>query len=138
MGPLTIGKLASQVGVGVETVRFYEREGLLAEPPRGESGYRLYPPEAAVRLGFIRHAKELGFSLPEIRELLSLRASPAASCDDVRRQIRAKIEDVEERIRALARMKRALEELAETCVRAAPTSECPILEVLEATGKEPA
>jgi len=131
MRSLTIGKLAREVGVGVETVRFYEREGLLSEPPRGESGYRHYAPETVTRLQFIRHAKELGFSLAEIRELLSLRASPEASCDDVRRQILAKITAVQEKRRSLARLERALEALAETCVAEAPSSECPILEALE-------
>lgn len=131
MGPLTTGKLAREVGVGVETVRFYEREGLLAEPPRGASGYRHYAPETVTRLRFIRHAKELGFSLDEIRELLSLRASSEASCEDVRRQIDAKIAAVQEKRRALARLQRALQELAETCGSDAPTSECPILEALE-------
>ncbi|MGH9362338.1 MAG: MerR family transcriptional regulator [Thermoanaerobaculia bacterium] len=131
MGPLTIGKLAREAGVGVETVRFYEREGLVVEPPRGASGYRHYAPETVTRLQFIRHAKELGFSLAEIRELLSLRASPEASCDDVRRQIRGKIAAVQEKRRALARLQRVLEELAETCVAGAPSSECQILEALE-------
>jgi DNA-binding transcriptional MerR regulator len=72
---MRIGDLARRAGVGVETVRFYEREGLLQEPPRRGSGYREYPPESVVRLRFIRHAKALGFSLPEIQELLSLRYS---------------------------------------------------------------
>lgn len=134
MRPLTIGRLASEVGVGVETVRFYEREGLLAAPPRGASGYRHYAPETVTRLRFIRHAKELGFSLAEIRELLSLRASAEASCEDVRRQIDAKIATVQEKRRALARLQRALQELAETCVPEAPATECPILEVLERNG----
>jgi len=135
MGSITRGKLASQAGVGIETVRFYERKGLLDEPPRGESGYRLYPPQAVIRLRFIRHAKELGFSLPEIRDLLSLRSSSEASCADVRRQIRAKVDDVQEKIQSLRRMKRVLVALAESCVSAAPTSECPILEALQGEGE---
>lgn len=135
---MTIGALAREAGVGVETVRFYERQGLLEKPPRAESGYRRYPPETAVRLRFIRHAKELGFSLLEIRELLSLRSSTEASCSDVRRQIWTKIEDVQKRIGSLERMRKTLEKLAAICTTGAPTSECPILEVLEGSVKEEA
>jgi DNA-binding transcriptional MerR regulator len=68
---LTIGRLAQQVGINLETVRFYERQGLLPKPPRSTSGYRLFPAEAARRLRFIKRAQELGFSLNEIRELLA-------------------------------------------------------------------
>ena len=84
MGALSIGQIASQGGVGVETVRFYERQGLLDKPPRKESGYRHYPPEAVSRLHFIKKAKEVGFSLKEIKELLSLRLDTTATCQDVR------------------------------------------------------
>ncbi len=133
---MTIGELARRVGVGVETVRFYERKGLLEVPPRGPSGYRRYPPAAAARLRFIRHAKDLGFSLLEVGELLSLRSSAEASCVDVRRQIWTKVEDIEQRIAQLERIKRALEKLAAICTTGAPTSDCPILEVLEGSGGE--
>lgn len=88
--PLTIGHLARLAGVGVETVRFYERQGLLAEPERRQSGYRQYSDEVIQRLRFIRRAKELGFSLAEIRDLLSLRDDPAATAADVRRRAEAK------------------------------------------------
>ena len=77
MQSLTIGRLARRVGVGVETLRFYEREGLIAEPPRRPSGYRDYPPETVDRNLFIRRAKELGFTLKEINELLELRPGQA-------------------------------------------------------------
>lgn len=129
---MTIGKLAKSAGVGVETVRFYERKGLLEEPSRGESGYRQYPPGTLTRLHFIRQAKELGFTLPEIQELLSLRAKPGASCAEVQERIQAKIDNVEEKIRSLERMKRALNGMAGICLSGAlPTSECPILDALE-------
>ena len=129
---ITIGKLAQSAGVGVETVRFYERKGLLEVPSRGESGYRRYPPGTLTRLRFIRQAKELGFTLPEIQELLSLRTSPAASCAEVQERIQAKIDTVEEKIRSLERMKRALHGMAGICLSgASPTSECPILDALE-------
>lgn len=129
---MTIGKLAQSAGVGVETVRFYERKGLLEEPSRAESGYRQYSPEALMRLRFIRQAKELGFTLPEIRELLSLRMSPAASCAEVQVRIQTKLEDIQAKIDSLARMKRALHGMAAICLAGAePASECPILDALE-------
>lgn len=127
---LTIGKLASAAGVGVETLRFYEREGLLPKPPRKRSGYRRYPPDAVARVQFIRRAKELGFTLKEIQELLELRIDPHKSCADVRSLARAKIVDVEEKMADLSRIKVALENLARACRGKGPTSECPILEAI--------
>lgn len=129
---MTIGKLAQSAGVGVETVRFYQRKGLLEEPHRGESGYRQYPSGTLTRLRFIRQAKELGFTLPEIQELLSLRASPEASCAEVQERIQAKIDNIDEKIRSLEHMRRALDGMAGICLSGAlPTSECPILDALE-------
>ena len=131
MEALTIGQVAKQAGVGVETIRFYEREGLLAEPERRPSGYRQYPAEVVRRVRFIRHAKDLGFALKEVQELLELRVDPVSTCADVREHARAKIADIAERIAALERMKAALERLARSCRGRGPTSECPILEVLD-------
>ena len=131
MEPLTIGKVAHLGGVGIETVRFYEREGLIEEPPRTESGYRQYPQETVSRIRFIRRAKELGFSLREIKELLALRIDPQTSCEDVRQRAEAKITDIEEKVRTLRRMKKALAKLTAACSGRAPTTECPILEALE-------
>lgn len=128
--PLSIGQIAKVAGVGVETIRYYEREGLIEEPPRSESGYRQYSPEDAVRIKFIRHAKELGFSLKEIKELLSLRANSAASCADVRERATAKISEIEAKMQSLAKMKEILLRLTETCDGMGPTSRCPILEAL--------
>ena len=128
---LTIGKLASAASVGVETIRFYEREGLLPKPPRKRSGYRQYPPDAVARVMFIRRAKGLGFTLKEITELLELRVDPDKSCGDVRAMAKAKIVDVEQKIADLARIKGALEKLAKACRGKGPTSECPILEAIE-------
>src|SRR5438445_10622353 len=93
MGPLTIGQLARRAGVGIETVRFYERQGLLEEPARKESGYRQYQEDVVARLRFIKRAKELGFSLREIMELLSLRVDPTTRCAEVRSKAAAKISD---------------------------------------------
>jgi MerR family mercuric resistance operon transcriptional regulator len=128
---LTIGKLAKAAGVGVETIRFYEREGLLPEPRRKRSGYRQYTPDAVARVLFIRRAKELGFTLKEITELLGLRVDPDKSCADVRALARAKIVDVERKMADLVRIKSALDRLAKACRGKGPTSECPILDALE-------
>ena len=98
MKNMTIGKLAKRCGVGVETIRFYEREGLIKEPPRSESRYRQYPEETAQRVRFIKRAKELGFTLKEIKGLLELRIRPEATCGDVRNQAEEKIADIEQRL----------------------------------------
>ena len=133
---LTIGEVAKDSGIGIETVRFYERKGLIAEPPRTDSGYRQYPEEVVGRIRFIRRAKELGFALKEISELLSLRVNPDTTCADVRKQAEFKISDVEEKIRALRRIETALKKLAASCVGTGPASECPILEALEGQEKD--
>ena len=101
---LKIGKVAQLAGVGVETVRFYERKGLLEEPPRNDSGYRQYPHDTIIRLRFIKRAKELGFSLKEIRELFALRNDQHATCGDVRTQAETKLRNIEEKIKDLTRI----------------------------------
>ncbi len=131
MSSLTIGKVACQAGVGVETVRFYERQGLIEDPPRRASGYRQYPPETPARIRFVRRAKLLGFTLKEIKELLSLRASPNSRCTDVRLRAEAKIEDIQQKIRDLQKMNKALKQLTAACDGRGPVTECPILEALE-------
>lgn len=131
MKALTIGRLAKEAGVNLETVRFYERRGLLPRPPRSAAGYRLFPVEAARRLRFIRRAQELGFSLGEIRELLSLRVSASARSTDVRKRAEAKIADIEAKIRSLDSMKRTLRKLTNSCEGCSPIAECPILESLD-------
>ena len=135
MKALTIGQVAERAGVGVETVRFYEREGLVEEPDRKPSGYRQYPPETVQRIRFIRRAKVLGFSLKEISELLSLRVDPERTCADVRRRARDKITDIEARMASLAEMKCALERLAAKCRGKGPTDECPILAEIDGDGE---
>jgi MerR family mercuric resistance operon transcriptional regulator len=137
MNTITIGKVAKQAGIGIETIRFYERTGLLEEPPRNDSGYRQYPPEAVVKLRFIKKAKQLGFSLQEIGELFALRQQQDATCGDVRGQAEEKIRNIEEKIRDLSRMKEALAELACQCSGDGPVSECPILTALEPIGEDP-
>lgn len=136
MATLTIGKVAKQTGLGVETIRFYERKGLLEEPPRNDSGYRQYPPETIVKLRFIKQAKRLGFSLQEIGDLFALRQNQDATCGDVRVQAEEKIRNIEEKIKDLTRMKEALAGLTCQCSTNGPVSECPILTALEPSGKE--
>lgn len=131
MKALSIGQVARRASVGVETVRFYERQGLLEKPPRTKSGYRQYPLEAVSRLGFIKKAKEVGFSLKEIKELLSLRLDTTATCEDVRSRAQVKIHEIEQKVQALQRMKQALMDLTAACSGDGPVSECPILQSLE-------
>ncbi len=133
--PLTIGQVAKQAAVGVETVRFYERRGLISQPKRRARGYRQYPPDAVRRLRFIRRAKELGFTLEEISDLLSLRVDPKSTCAEVRKRARNKIADVEDKIESLTRMRAALERVASKCRGSGPVTECPILEELAREGR---
>ena len=129
--PLTIGRLASEVGINLETVRFYERQGLLPKPPRSTSGYRLFPVDAARRLRFIKRAQELGFSLNEIRELLTLRTSPRTTSAEIRKRAEAKIADIEGKIKTLDSMKKTLHKLAKSCAGCGPLADCLILESLD-------
>ena len=131
---LTIGQVASAADVNVQTIRYYERRGLFAPPRRTPGGYRQYAEDAVSRLRFIKHAQELGFSLKEVQQLLGLRIRHSAACDAVERKTRDKIELVQQKIRALRRMKRTLERLAAACTARQPTDECPILEALEDHG----
>ena len=131
MGHFTIGQIARRAGVGVQTIRYYEREGLLPEPPRRRSGYRSYDEGAVRRLAFIRRAKALCFSLREIRELFALRVDPTCTCGDVRRRALAKVADVEARIASLKRMHAALLALVTACAGDGPTSACPILDAMD-------
>ena len=130
MEPLSICQVADRARIGVETMRFYERQGLIEEPPRSASGYREYPEAIVSRIRFIRRAKELGFTLKEIKELLSLRLDPTTTCADVRSRAETKIADIEARIRSLRKMKKALVRLTVACSGRGTTSECPILEAL--------
>ncbi len=136
MPALTIGQLAKKARVHVETVRYYERRGLIPEPPRRWSGYRQYSQDDLARLQFIKRAQELGFALKEIAELLALRVDTATSCGDVKERAEVKIADVEAKIQALERMKKALKKLVASCSGRGPTNACPILEALETREEE--
>lgn len=128
---LTIGEVAKSAGVGVETIRFYQRKGLIDQPARPDSGFRHYDAQMPRRIRFIRHAQELGFALREIRELLELRVDPRVSCADVKAKAVAKIVEVEDKLASLSRIREALIAITHSCAGEGPTSECPILEALD-------
>lgn len=130
MKGLTIGKLSKMAGVTNDTVRFYERCGLIDPVGRSESNYRLYHEEDAERLRFIRRAKELGFSLNEIKELLALSQDPHATGADIRAQAEKKAEKIRQQINSLSKMLAALEHLVELCDGHGSAKQCPILQSL--------
>lgn len=128
---MRIGELAKMAGVGVETIRFYERKGLVAQPSRpAAGGFRSYPEETVARLRFIRQAQDIGFSLRETRELLSLQLDPSADCGEVRGHAQAKLDEVKRKITSLECIKQALEELIEACPGEGALRECSILAAL--------
>jgi len=127
---LTIGKLSKQADISIDSIRFYERQGLLAEPARTESNYRVYTEGAVDRLRFIKKAQKLGFSLGEIQELLDLSHDPAASKSDVKKKTVDKIADIKNKIQDLSRMLKALEQLEESCDGHGSVVGCPILKAL--------
>lgn len=126
--PLPVGKLAAAANVGVETVRFYERRGLMPKPRRSPAGYRQYGPEAVERLGFIGRAKALGFTLAEIGELLTLQDTERP-CAEVRQRAQRRIDDIGRRVADLLAMKRSLATLVERC-EGASTDKCPLIDAL--------
>ena len=133
----TIGRVARRAGVGVETVRYYERRGLIEQPPRpGGSGVRAYSDEIVRRICFIRQAQELGFSLSEIQELLTLRADPGADCSEVRERATVRLDDVEHKIEQLVQIRGALERLIAACPGQGALTSCSILEEIQQTEGE--
>ena len=123
---LKIGAVAKRAEVGIETIRFYERQGLLAEPERRPSGYRQYDESVVSRLQFIRHAKELGFTLSEIKELLGLWYDVNTKCVHVRQRAEQKITDIEDKIRSLQKMKRSLKKIMTQCENRDVVDDCPL------------
>ena len=130
---LTTGEVADQANVNVQTVRYYERRGLIPEPPRSSGGFRQYSPDHVSRIRFIKRAQELGFTLEEANELLQLRVTPEADRADVRAVAGDKIDEVEDKIRDLRRIRDTLGHLVEACEGHGSTSECPILHAMEGT-----
>lgn len=131
MEQLTTGEVAEHAGVNIQTVRYYERRGLLPEPPRLASGYRQYDADHVSRIRFIKRAQELGFTLAEVEELLSLRADPQGERAQVRSRTVEKIREIERKIDDLGRIKGTLLELVDACDGHGSTRECPILHALE-------
>lgn len=129
MPGMTIGKIAVAADVAIDTVRYYERAGLLPEPPRRESGYREYPPDTVKRLRFIRRAKALGFSLPEIGELLDL-SNSSADVRKVKNAAQAKLKLLDEKIAELTRVRDGLQKLVKHCPGHGKADQCPILNAL--------
>jgi MerR family mercuric resistance operon transcriptional regulator len=134
MDRLTIGAVATQAHVRIETLRYYERMGLVAPPPRNGSNYRLYPQETVRCVQFIKRAQQLGFSLKDITELLALRATPQTPCADIRTRAVAQINAIEEKMRALHAMKHALTQLVAECPGQGAVTDCPILASLDTEG----
>jgi len=131
---MKIGEVAKQSEVGIETIRYYEREGLLAEPQRKPSGYRQYDGSVIARLQFIRRAKELGFTLAEIKELLGLWFEANTRCEHVRQRAGQKITDIEEKISSLKKMKQMLKKVICECESRASIDDCPLLEGIDNSG----
>lgn len=136
MDNLSIGQLARAAGVTVETLRFYEKQGLLATPQRTDSGYRQYPPDSIKRVRFIQHAKQVGFTLNDIGELLALRQGKNTSCADIKARATHKIDQVERKIKELERISDALSRMTQKCSGSGSLSDCPILEELELDEQE--
>lgn len=131
---LTIGKVAKQAGVGVETIRFYQREGLITEPAKPDTGFRVYPPETIAKLKFINRAKELGFTLSEIAVLLELDSS---ECSRTKQIAARKLELINNKIRDLKSMSHALESLVDACDSNDTRNSCPIISSLSAWPTSP-
>jgi len=137
MDRLLMGEVARQGGVNLETIRYYERQGLLPKPLRTASGYRMFTADDVRRVRFIKRAQELGFSLREIKELLALRFEPDSSCADVRKRAETKLSDIDQKISDLKRMRKTLARLATACPGRGNLNGCPILESLDATNPVP-
>ena len=127
---LKISELEKNVGVNIQTIRYYERRGLLLPTTKMESGYRLYDNEAKKRLEFIRYSKKLGFTLKETEELLKLRASTTARCADIKEKAESKLSEIDRKIKGLKSMRKVLKDMIKTCQNKQPTDKCPILKTI--------
>lgn len=130
MQSFTIGEVARRAGVGIDTVRYYERNRLLPEAPRRLSGYREYGADDVRRLRFIRRAKDLGFTLAEIGELLALASDQGRGVRGVKARAEARLGEVERRIREMQRVRRGLKRLIAACPGRGALGNCPILAAL--------
>ena len=127
---MKIGALAQQADVGIDTIRYYEREGVIPLPLRRESGYREYGDGDVARLRFVRRAKQLGFTLPEIRDLMDLTASASDDMAGLKVRAQAKVDDVNSRIDELIRVRDALQLLVTACPGHGALKTCPIMAAL--------
>jgi MerR family mercuric resistance operon transcriptional regulator len=130
-GELTIGQVATASGVNVQTLRFYERRGILPRPPRSRGNYRVYHVDAVRRVRFVKGAQNLGFSLREIKDLLSLRARPGERCVEVRRRAEAKLEEIDAKMQSLRAIRKALAKVLAECCGTMPATDSSILESLK-------
>ena len=131
MDSLTVSQVAKRAGINLQTVRYYERQGLLAPVSRTDAGYRIFSSDAVRRIRFIKRAQELGFSLKEIKELLSWRIDAHTTQADIRKRTRTKIADVEQKILHLQAIHASLLRMAEDCSGCGALKDCPILESLD-------
>ena len=130
MDKLSIGELARQTSVNIETIRYYERRGLIAAPPRNKSGHRQYSTEAVRRTDFIKRCQRLGFSLNEIQEILELRITPQSTCADMKSRLSDKLAGVDKKMSELEQIRAALDRMLKKCTGKGPIGKCPILEEL--------
>lgn len=135
---LKIGQLAKRTGCSIETLRYYEREGLIPPPARGANGYRYYQLDSVSRVNFILRAKQLGFSLRDIGELLSIQVSKESStCAEVKDIAEHKLEEIDHKLRELKRMQKALRQISDACCGGPlPAEHCTILQALEGDGAQ--
>jgi len=131
MSNYSIGQVAKQSGISIETIRYYEKEGLLEKPERTESGYRQYNESVIERLSFIQQAKGLGFTLAEILELLSLEIKTGTTSKDIKQMAQSKLHTIEEKIKMLKRMQRTLKDLVTQCDGQGSIEQCPILNAIK-------
>lgn len=127
----SIGQIAKKSGISIETIRYYEKEGLLEKPHRKESGYRQYNDNVIERLSFIQQAKSLGFTLAQINELLSLEVKQGTTSKDIKNIAQSKLVDIEEKIKMLKKMQKTLKELVTQCNGKGPVEKCPILNAIK-------
>jgi len=129
---MTIGKLALAAGVGVETIRFYERKGIIKRPPKNEGGFRHYPNEEAARIRFVKRAQELGFTLREVKELLEIQSKRKITGGQVKVKAEEKVAEIRQKISDLKQMEQSLLRLAEVCGKGEQAiRECKVFDCFE-------
>jgi MerR family mercuric resistance operon transcriptional regulator len=133
-GTMTVGTVANRAEVKIDTIRYYERQGLLPKASRTRSGYRTFNEATVQRLRFIKNAQALGFTLKEVKQLLAMRVTGGSTCSDLRDCAESKVADIERKIESLQAMKRALQQLVSACTANGPASECSFFENLNTDG----